>query len=238
MVRLLADTIAIQGISNQKRFLLEGLCQLVKGDFWAWTLAYGIRAGGHQNYASYHYGGFDEARFARFLHAIEHPEMGRVAAPFFKAIEERGEHVTMPRHEIDPTGIAYESEAGERWDKAGIGCLMMSYCPLGPDAMSSIGIYRSLNAPCFTPREVRMVHLILKEVTWLHDPECEDDISRIIPRLTPRHRQILNLLLDGIDTRSISSHLRLSPNTVRGYVKKVYRTFQVHSQAELLSKFR
>ena len=56
-------------------------------------------------------------------------------------------------------------------------------------------------------------------------------------QLSPRLRETLQCLLDGSSEKSIAQELRLSPHTVHGYVKLIYRHFQVKSRAQLLSQW-
>ena len=56
-----------------------------------------------------------------------------------------------------------------------------------------------------------------------------------MPKLAPRLRQTLDLLLVGDGEKQIAAKLKLSPHTVHDYVKRVYREFGVCSRAELLA---
>lgn len=53
--------------------------------------------------------------------------------------------------------------------------------------------------------------------------------------LTPRERQLLDLILQGRNTASIADELCLSPNTVRNYLATLYDKLGVHSRAEAIS---
>ncbi len=47
MVRLLGETAALDGgHAEKKRFLMRGLCNLIRADAWVWTLGCDIRPGG------------------------------------------------------------------------------------------------------------------------------------------------------------------------------------------------
>jgi DNA-binding NarL/FixJ family response regulator len=50
--------------------------------------------------------------------------------------------------------------------------------------------------------------------------------------LTPRERQVLGLLVEGLDDRSIASELHVSRHTVRTHLGNVLRKLGVHSRAE------
>ena len=48
--------------------------------------------------------------------------------------------------------------------------------------------------------------------------------------LSPRLNETLQCLLDGASEKNIADQLKLSPHTVHGYVKLIYRHFQVKSR--------
>ena len=54
------------------------------------------------------------------------------------------------------------------------------------------------------------------------------------PKLSPRARQTLSLLLEGAGEKQVAAKLGLSPHTVHVYVKELYRKHRVCSRAELL----
>ncbi|MBL0170837.1 MAG: alpha/beta fold hydrolase [Gemmatimonadaceae bacterium] len=54
------------------------------------------------------------------------------------------------------------------------------------------------------------------------------------PTLKLRERQILTLLADGLSAPGIAARLSLSPDTVRWYIKQLYRDLDVSSRAEAI----
>src|SRR5439155_6256754 len=71
------------------------------------------------------------------------------------------------------------------------------------------------------------------------DPMPETNLSpdERAKQLSPRLRETLQCLLDGNSEKSIAKRLTLSPHTVHGYVKLIYRHFRVKSRAQLLSQW-
>ncbi len=53
--------------------------------------------------------------------------------------------------------------------------------------------------------------------------------------LSPRQREVLDLLLTGKNGKQIAADLRLSVHTVNDYIKAIYRRYDVSSRAELLA---
>ena len=58
------------------------------------------------------------------------------------------------------------------------------------------------------------------------------------PRLTPRQREILELIASGLSTSEISRTLRLSTETVRNHVRNVLRELRVHTRPEAIAAAR
>jgi DNA-binding NarL/FixJ family response regulator len=56
------------------------------------------------------------------------------------------------------------------------------------------------------------------------------------PTLSPRQRETLRCLLEGASEKQAAKKLNLSRHTVHLYVTALYRRFDVHSRAELLTK--
>jgi PAS domain S-box-containing protein len=80
--------------------------------------------------------------------------------------------------------------------------------------------------------EVRAAGLIdAPSTSVIHDhPE--------IAELSTRQWEILSRLLEGARVSTIASELLISPSTVRNHLSTIFERFDVHSQAELIDKFR
>jgi len=145
---------------------------------------------------------------------------------------------TFSREDIDPESVLTKDKVTRSlMEKADIDSFILSAYPLQENSYSGIAVYRHFGAPPFSAIEVHMVHLILSEVTWLHMSGWPEDVSASIPSLSPRERTVLNLMLDGLDRKQISSELGITQNTVSGYTKSVFRHFNVNSHVALLRKF-
>lgn len=238
IIRLLGETaIGNSGLTEKKRFLMDGLCKLVKVDTWVWALGCQIEAGGPQNYVSFMHAGFDDERFSKLLLALEHPDSGPLAAKFYENVAAGVGQVTMRREEIDPNYGEEYPEAAACWEAADIGSLILSSVPLDEDSISSIALYRRVGDAPFSERDKMIVHVLLGEISWMHMLGWPEDRGAQVPKLYPRQRIVLNLLLEGLARKQIAEHMGIKENTVSGYVKDIYKHFSVGSHAELMSKF-
>ena len=59
--------------------------------------------------------------------------------------------------------------------------------------------------------------------------------QQLVERLTPREREILHLLAEGADNKTIADRLVVSPHTVRTHVQNVLAKLGAHSKLEALT---
>ncbi len=237
IVHLLGGVIATSGdVHEKRRQLMDGLCGMIRASAWVWAMSQ-FHPDKPPSSLGFVHGGFDEDRFARYLAAINHPEMEVVMRPSSLELQAKGTHLTRTRRQMDPQFLLEKSAVREFWEKADIGDLMTSMRPMQDGGTSAIGIYRRRAQCDFTERETKIAHIVLSEVPWLHFQAFPDQRSREITSLYPRHRTVLNCLCEGWSRKKIAEHLGLSTNTIHGYSKAVFKHFGVHSQAELLARF-
>jgi DNA-binding NarL/FixJ family response regulator len=63
----------------------------------------------------------------------------------------------------------------------------------------------------------------------------QNDTAALLVELTPREREVLDLMLDGKDRAQIARELFTSVNTVRSHMQKIFRKLGVHSGVEAIS---
>lgn len=221
-----------------RELLMEGLCELTKADAWAWSLACAAQPGEQPVYLGMAHGGFDEERYGRLVLAAGHPDMAWISAKLLGEMREHGSHVTRLRMQIvDEESFAASGVNASLCD-ADIGPFIFSLRPIDERAVSTLCIYRRRCDPPFTRRESRIVHIVLSELPWLHEQGWPEDRGNSVPRLAPRLRLVLNLLLDGRSLKDMAVTLSLSQNTIAGYKKLIYSHFGVNSHAALMRRFR
>jgi len=237
MVRLLGEVAALPGEHvAKKRFLMDGLCALIGADAWAWSLACQYEIGKPVIYAGFLHGGFTENTFPHYLAAVEHPATVAMTDSLIEEMRTHSAHITRTIEQISGD-LFYDYEATPLWKEVGVGTLLISMRPLDERCASGIGVYRNLPAEPFSRRESLIAHIILSEVPWLHEQGWPEDRGVSVPKLSPRQRHVLNLLIDGEDRRGIAERLNISTHTANDYVKAVYRHFHVNSQAALMRRF-
>jgi hypothetical protein len=64
-----------------------------------------------------------------------------------------------------------------------------------------------------------------KQIQWIQE--------NVPPNLTPRQREILQMIAKGISAKQIALHFGLSPETVRTYKLKTYRLLESHRTAPM-----
>jgi len=84
----------------------------------------------------------------------------------------------------------------------------------------------------FGEREARLARWIAGEFPW--KPEGAVTAKSGFSR---RERLVIDLLLQSHSRKEIAKRLGITVNTVQGYIKEIYRTFGVHSHAELLRNY-
>ncbi|MEP9347450.1 LuxR C-terminal-related transcriptional regulator [Xanthobacter sp. KR7-225] len=239
VVRLLGDVIvARQDFASAKRQLMEGICAIIGADAWTWSLGCRAEPGEQPVYLGIAYGGFDEERYARLLLAAAHPDMAWTSEKLLGEMRQRNAHVTRLREHIVDEPAFVASGVDQHLRDADIGPFIFSLRPIDDRAVSTISLFRRRDVRPFSAREARITHVLLSELPWLHEVGWPLDRGVSVPRLSPRLRLVLNLLLDGRCRKEMASSLSLSEYTVAQYQRAVYRHFDVHSHATLLSRFR
>jgi len=239
MIRLLGEVAGSQrDHASMKKMLMEGVAELIGADSWIWCLGCRVEAGEQPIYVSMSHGGFDEERYARLLQAAAHPDMAWISEALIREMAQKNSQVTRMREQLAAENQLAVAGITEHMKGADIGPFIAMLRPIDERSVSSIALYRRLDAPLFTERESRIAHIMLSEVPWLHEQGWPEDRGTTVPQLSPRRRLVLNMLLEGHSRKKIAANLALSENTVAGYQKDIYAHFQVSSHAELMSRFQ
>lgn len=103
--------------------------------------------------------------------------------------------------------------------------------------VGSIWVHRAVGEKQFSPRERRLLSL-------LHDHLAEHVGTGLasggeprISSLSPRQKQVLLYLLEGLTEKEVAGELGLSKPTVHEHATMLYRAMGVSSRPELLARF-
>lgn len=233
IIKILGETIGLEGDSlSRKRHLMERLCHMVHADCWTWSLGF------HPYDSSLHFllklhGGFDHSSLAMWTVAIEKTELRALLAGIVEAAV-HSDQIIIQKSNDPACQLPDPSALEESWQSAKIGAYLLAVWPLPDGSISIVGLYRALGAAPFERQDSNIARMLLSEIPWLHqDKSPPSAIDPDVP-LHPRHRTILNLLVQAWSRKMISAELGIATDTVQGYVKDIYRHFKVHSQPELI----
>lgn len=239
MVRLLADVASSPGEhEDKKRLLMEGLCELVGGDFWAWGLAADYDPEKKPVYTAISTGGFSEDQVRKLMLALEDRKLDDSFRPTGRKVASEKRQITQRVDEYDSLQAFRDPEIMALWEQADIGPPLVCYRPVSNNCVSGIAIYRRWNSPPFSERETKIAHIVMNEVGWLHEQGWPWESALQVPKLSGRKRLALNLLLEGLSRKDISAEMNVSLHTVNDYIKNIYSFYGVHSHAELVNRFR
>jgi DNA-binding NarL/FixJ family response regulator len=82
------------------------------------------------------------------------------------------------------------------------------------------------------PMSMRIARKVVAFFTQLPGPAVESE------RLSEREAQVLAALAKGLLYKEIGIQLKISENTVRTYIKRIYEKLHVNSRTEAVAKFR
>lgn len=85
--------------------------------------------------------------------------------------------------------------------------------------------------PCFLDEVRRFLHTAVPHHL---SEEARDEARSALSDLTPREREVLNLLAQGLSNDEIAAQLVIAAKTVRNHVTRIYRKLQVDSRAQAI----
>jgi two-component system, NarL family, nitrate/nitrite response regulator NarL len=140
----------------------------------------------------------------------------------------------------DRSGLAVGREILESWPEAKLMVLTALDDPKAVEEAMRAGFRGYLTKDTPVSRFVSSIEAIVagQEVfphrfaQAVRRPGSSDSVWLLISQLTPREREVLGLLVEGADGRTIAARLNISRNTVRTHVQSILTKLQVHSRLE------
>jgi RNA polymerase sigma factor (sigma-70 family) len=97
------------------------------------------------------------------------------------------------------------------------------------------GAFDFLEKPVNDEILLEVLQNAIREDIHRHDTEnAEVALRSRLARLTPREREVLDLLVEGLSQREIAARLNISPRTVEVYKARMMEKLQCRSLAELI----
>lgn len=69
----------------------------------------------------------------------------------------------------------------------------------------------------------------------MHENRASQPVGERLERLTPRERQVLRLMVDGLERSTIAKRLHVSPHTVRTHTQNLQAKLGAHSGVAAVS---
>jgi PAS domain S-box-containing protein len=122
-----------------------------------------------------------------------------------------------------------------------VDCLMSAEAVTLRGERSVMWLYQDITARRHTELElIEAIEAVMKDTSWFSRSVMEklanlrnphrDDRSAQVSELTPREREVLELICEGLDDRQIGERLQVSANTVRNHVTRVYAKIGVNKR--------
>ncbi len=238
IVRLVASASAgDRPAPERKRRLMSGLAEIVGADAWIWVVSR-LDADNKPTALNLMHDGLDESQLALVFEASYSPDAPPPEnEPFIREMS-RGLPVTRRREDLVPDPDWRDDPHYERF-RAPIGLdeFIFAGFPFGDGLFSAVGLHRKTGKPAFGVRDRRLAHIVVAEVEWLHRAGLPGDDGARSEGLSPRHRTVFGLLMQGWRRNQIAEHLGISEHTARDHMRAVYRHFGAADHLELISRF-
>ncbi len=99
-----------------------------------------------------------------------------------------------------------------------------------------VGLHRPWSDKPFSSRDVALLAHVNQSLVRLYPYVLFDDEEHVWRTLSPRLRQVLDHLLEGMCDKDIGDRIGLSRHTVHEYAAKLYKRFGVDGRTSLLAK--
>jgi two-component system, NarL family, nitrate/nitrite response regulator NarL len=163
---------------------------------------------------------------------------GRAALAYLE--DDRPDVILLDLGLPDRSGLAVGREILDSWPEAKLMVLTALDDPKAVEEAMRAGFRGYLTKDTPVSRFVSSIEAIVAgQVVFPHrfarrgqPAGSGDSVWLLISQLTPREREVLGLLVEGADGRTIATRLGISRNTVRTHVQSILTKLQVHSRLE------
>ena len=236
IVKLLGDVAVVEGgLEVKRRCLMQGLNDLIESDGWLWTIGLvDVNSDAPMNF-DHLYAGITNQQVAAMLNSPSDTADPSPDDKYLAALVGEGKHFTRTRQQMVGEDEWYASNNVRTYRlNHGLDNCMYSITPLDGGGFTGVGFFRKVGREEFSERQRRIAHVVTTEVRWLVESDLPVEYGGKLSALTPRLRTVFTLLVDGYGCDEIAELLSLSPHTIKGYMKEVYKHFEVRSQIKLI----
>jgi DNA-binding CsgD family transcriptional regulator len=241
VITSLLSKIAIlsDSLDQKRRMLITGLAELVEADGWIWTTGRVDPVSQSPMQTNMLFGGLTDHQLAALLDSPSDTKNPSPCDRPLAALVAKGSHFVRTRQQlIDDETWYVNANTKTYFLDHGIDHHMYAITPFKEPGFSGIGFFRHTERPPFSEQQRQVVHMVTSEVQWLSENTLPEEHGTAVEQLTPRLRSVLPLLLDGCLCKEIAKLLHLSPHTIKGYIRDIYRHFDVNTQIGLIRHFR
>jgi DNA-binding CsgD family transcriptional regulator len=180
----------------------------------------------------------ERRRSAEYLSSGEYPPDDFCRSLSVRFLTITADELAQTRRQLIDDLTWFRSDTWDAYRQSGVSDILMSLVQIqGTERALCVGLTRDLGERGLGIRQARLVELFSR----LARPHLGRELVRVaepgIIGLSPRRREVLVGLLDGLAEKQVASRLGLSLPTVHEYVTDLYRYFGVSSRGELLALF-
>jgi DNA-binding CsgD family transcriptional regulator len=239
LLRLLSDlAISPAPLFVKRRLLMNGHAKIIQADSWISGIITRESDACCLDFMTLLHGGFDHKRLSKLLFAIEHPETLRVFTDPLRHIRLEPSLLTVKVNHCESWPEFQSCEPAQSLRECDFGDAVVSMRPIDDEKIGIKIFIRGHEESPFNEREVQLTHDLMTEAPWMHNIDFSNEVGIKLCKLTPRRRDVFNLLIQGRNRKDMAEILGISAHTLNGYVKDIFRHFAVHSQSELIARFR
>ncbi len=113
--------------------------------------------------------------------------------------------------------------------------MLLSCCPVIANTHLLINLWRMVREQPFSDRDTQLVALITEEISPLLRTGRLAPLSAGVTVLSPRLRQVADMLCSGMTEREVAAALGTSVHTVHNQARTIYRTLRISSRNQLIA---
>jgi hypothetical protein len=188
IVKLLGSIAGMNcALSERKRLLMKGLCQIVDADGWLWSATQVIQKQNRPVSVGVLYDGLTQEEFAGWLEASQLATLQPPEDAPLTVLASKGLHFTRTRQQVVSDDVWYQHPTVRQYRlNRGIDHFLYSIYPLSASHCSAIGFFRRVGREPFTALQRRICHIVVANIDWLHRASFPKHKGEKCTLLTPR----------------------------------------------------